>query len=44
MNMYIAQAKNGRFRIVENLGAIDPDEAILPSAAEFGRERSNPVM
>jgi branched-chain amino acid transport system substrate-binding protein len=37
MNMYIAQAKNGRFEIVENLGAIDPDEAMVPSAAEFGR-------
>ena len=23
MNMYIAQAKNGRFEIVESLGAID---------------------
>jgi hypothetical protein len=32
-----AQAKNGRFEIVENLGAIDPDEAMVPSAAEFGR-------
>jgi branched-chain amino acid transport system substrate-binding protein len=37
MNMYIAQAKNGRFEIVESLGAIDPDEAMVPSAAEFGR-------
>jgi branched-chain amino acid transport system substrate-binding protein len=37
MNMYIAQAKNGRFEIVEDLGAIDPDEAMVPSAAEFGR-------
>jgi hypothetical protein len=30
MNMYVAQAKNGRFEIVENLGAIDPDEAMVP--------------
>ena len=37
MNMYIAQAKNGRFEIVESLGAVDPDEAMVPSAAEFGR-------
>jgi branched-chain amino acid transport system substrate-binding protein len=37
MNMYIAQAKNGRFEIVESLGAIDPDEAMVPSAAEVGR-------
>ncbi len=27
MNMYIAQARGGRFRIVKNLGAIDPKEA-----------------
>ena len=26
MNMYIAQANNGRFRIVKNLGVIDPKE------------------
>ena len=40
MNMYIAQAKNGRFEIVKNLGAIDPNEATVPSAAEF--EASQP--
>ena len=27
MNMYIAQARSGRFEIVENLGAIDPQES-----------------
>jgi len=37
MNMYIAQAKNGRFEIIESLGTIDPDEAMVPSAAEIGR-------
>ena len=37
MNMYIAQAKNGRFRILEDLGPVDPDEAMVPCAAEFGR-------
>ena len=37
MNMYIAQAKNGRFEIVESLGTIDPDEAMVPAAAEVGR-------
>jgi branched-chain amino acid transport system substrate-binding protein len=37
MNMYIAQAKNGHFEIVESLGAIDPDEAMVPSAPEFRR-------
>ena len=26
MNMYIAQARSGRFEIVESLGAIDPKE------------------
>src|SRR5260370_25643774 len=35
MNMYIAQAKNGRFEIVESLGAIDPDEPMAPAAADF---------
>ncbi len=28
MNMYIAQARGGRFEIVESLGAIDPDEPV----------------
>jgi ABC-type branched-subunit amino acid transport system substrate-binding protein len=30
MNMYIAQASNGQFKIVKNLGAVDPKEAIVP--------------
>ena len=30
MNMYIAQAVNGRFRILENLGVIDPKERSVP--------------
>jgi len=29
MNMYIAQARGGRFELVENLGAIDPQERIV---------------
>jgi len=29
MNMYIAQAKSGRFEIVKSLGAIDPQEAVV---------------
>jgi ABC-type branched-subunit amino acid transport system substrate-binding protein len=29
MNMYIAQAQNGRFRIIKRLGAIDPKERAL---------------
>jgi ABC-type branched-subunit amino acid transport system substrate-binding protein len=28
MNMYIAQAKNGQFEIVKNLGVIDPKECV----------------
>jgi branched-chain amino acid transport system substrate-binding protein len=28
MNMYIAQAKNGSFEVVKNLGAIDPKECV----------------
>jgi len=30
MNMYIAQAGNGQFKIVKNLGVIDPKEATVP--------------
>jgi urea transport system substrate-binding protein len=35
MNMYIAQARGGRFEIVERLGAIDPQEQLVaaPSTA-----------
>jgi len=33
MNMYIAQARNGRFEIVENLGAIDPQESLVSMPA-----------
>ncbi|TPN85763.1 ABC transporter substrate-binding protein [Mesorhizobium sp. CU2] len=29
MNMYIAQAQGGQFRVVKNLGPIDPDERVL---------------
>ena len=29
MNMYIAQASNGKFKVVKNLGVIDPNEAVL---------------
>jgi urea transport system substrate-binding protein len=36
MNMYIAQARNGRFEVVESLGAIDPQErqvdTLVPTA------------
>jgi ABC-type branched-subunit amino acid transport system substrate-binding protein len=42
MNMYIAQAASGRFRIVESLGAIDPNEAQVPDVtnAESARAAS----
>jgi ABC-type branched-subunit amino acid transport system substrate-binding protein len=33
MNMYIAQARGGRFEIVNNLGAIDPQEKPVATAA-----------
>jgi branched-chain amino acid transport system substrate-binding protein len=29
MNMYIAQARGGRFEIVQNLGVIDPQESLV---------------
>jgi urea transport system substrate-binding protein len=31
MNMYIAQANNGSFKIVKNLGVIDPKESLVPT-------------
>ena len=40
MNMYIAQASNGVFQIVKNLGVIDPDEANVPDVADAGRLRA----
>ncbi len=39
MNMYIAQASNGSFKIVKNLGIIDPEEANVPGYAEMSRMR-----
>jgi branched-chain amino acid transport system substrate-binding protein len=39
MNMYIAQAAGGRFRIIKSLGAIEPNEAQVPSATETTRTR-----
>ena len=37
MNMYIAQAKNGKFEIAKSLGAIDPNEATVPQDVELRR-------
>jgi branched-chain amino acid transport system substrate-binding protein len=34
MNMYIAQAASGNFKIVKNLGVIDPNEATVPGFAK----------
>ena len=33
MNMYIAQARNGHFKVVENLGIIDPKEHEIASGS-----------
>jgi urea transport system substrate-binding protein len=33
MNMYIAQARNGRFEIIESLGAVDPQERLVGAPA-----------
>lgn len=40
MNMYIAQARSGKFEIVKSLGHIDPQEAQVPRLAETGRMRA----
>ena len=40
MNMYIAQASNGHFKIIKNLGAIDPREANVPRLADVTRMRA----
>jgi branched-chain amino acid transport system substrate-binding protein len=39
MNMYIAQASQGRFKVIKNLGTIDPKEAIVPGS-QTGRMRA----
>jgi branched-chain amino acid transport system substrate-binding protein len=36
MSMYIAQSRSGRFEIVENLGAIDPQERLVGAPATAG--------
>jgi ABC-type branched-subunit amino acid transport system substrate-binding protein len=40
MNMYIAQATGGVFRIVKSLGVIDPREANVPNLVDSGRTRA----
>ena len=39
MNMYIAQARGGRFKIVKSLGVIDPKERNVPRVADSNRMR-----
>jgi ABC-type branched-subunit amino acid transport system substrate-binding protein len=36
LNMYIAQARSGRFEIVESLGAIDPQERLVGTSVTAG--------
>ena len=36
LNMYIAQARDGRFEIVQDLGAIDPQEQLVATAVLTG--------
>jgi branched-chain amino acid transport system substrate-binding protein len=36
MNMYIAQAAGGKFKIVKNLGMVDPKEQIVSNSARGG--------
>jgi ABC-type branched-subunit amino acid transport system substrate-binding protein len=40
MNMYIAQARDGQFRIIKNLGVIDPQEGLVPGAVATSRTRA----
>ena len=46
MNMYIAQAKNGQFTIVKNLGVIDPNEKMqnLNSVKNIQKKITNSVV
>jgi ABC-type branched-subunit amino acid transport system substrate-binding protein len=40
MNMYIAQAASGRFQIIKNLGAIEPNEDPVPDVIDTNRTRA----
>jgi hypothetical protein len=33
MNVYLAQARNGSFQVIEELGAIDPKERVVEMTA-----------
>jgi branched-chain amino acid transport system substrate-binding protein len=39
MNMYIAQAQDGRFQVVKNLGPIDPNERALSDEFQLSKVR-----
>jgi ABC-type branched-subunit amino acid transport system substrate-binding protein len=40
MNMYIAQAHNGRFKVVKSLGVIDPNECVQGTVDAMHAERA----
>ena len=42
LNMYIAQARNGTFEVVESLGAIDPQEKHVALPALAGGDGNAP--
>jgi branched-chain amino acid transport system substrate-binding protein len=33
MNMYLAQARSGRFQVIQDLGAMDPKERLVEMAS-----------
>jgi hypothetical protein len=35
--MYIAQASNGIFKVVKNLGVIEPNEKVVPASQAAAR-------
>jgi urea transport system substrate-binding protein len=37
LNMYIAQASNGIFNVVKNLGVIEPNEKVVPASQAAAR-------
>jgi branched-chain amino acid transport system substrate-binding protein len=39
MNMYIAQARDGKFKVVKNLGMIEPNKPSFRAIGQAGSER-----
>jgi len=37
LNMYIAQARNGTFKVIKNLGVIEPNEKVVPASQAAAR-------